>query len=108
MQLSYRIKISRLIFVEKDEFIYNEYMKKKTSSLAAFLGTSYAHVQHGIDLVIGWGFRKMKEQGIDSGHNKAKKPVSKVESTVRSALHFLGSAGDAYMKKYEELKKKTL
>jgi hypothetical protein len=82
-------------------------MKKKTSP-AEGLGYAYAHLQHGIDRVITWGFAKMKTIGTGKEKpNPNEKPwQKKTKHGGKKVLEFLGSFGEAYMDKYEELKQK--
>lgn len=75
---------------------------------AKTLGGLAAHLQHGIDKGVEFGFVKLKE----AGKKPAKKAAPKnkyVRGAVtggKSAVTFLGQLGEDYYKKYEELKKK--
>lgn len=83
-------------------------MSDQLKSFARLLGNSYAHVQHGIDKAIEWGFSKMEEQA-KAAPKKAKKPTGIAGNTAAFARGFfgvLGEAGGAYFRTYEELKRK--
>jgi len=79
------------------------------SNWANFLGSGLAHVQNGVDTVAELGFALLKKAG-----KKTEPPASQSGNTyLRTArkaagtsLMFLGSLGDAYYRKYEELKKR--
>ena len=76
--------------------------KTSSSSWARTIGGALANLQHGLDEVTEWGFKKMKQVG------KRKKSDPSTESTplraAKGALGFLGEAGDAFYKEYESLK----
>lgn len=78
--------------------VYTLHMKKEPS-LAETLGKSYAYVQHGIDRIIGWGFERMRD-----ADQPTKEPSGKIVGTGKKMISFIGRAGDAYYKKYDELK----
>jgi hypothetical protein len=81
-------------------------MKKDDPSMAETLGKGYAHVQHGIDKVIAWGFEKMKDVDAAKAPQKFENPhMEKAAKAGRSVLGFLGRAGESYFKTYEDLKK---
>jgi hypothetical protein len=83
-------------------------MGHQLNSLARLLGNAYAHVQHGIDRGIEWGFAKMEEQAKDVSkkRSEAKGVVANVAGFARGFFGVLGEAGSAYYRTYEELKKK--
>lgn len=82
-------------------------MSHQIKSVARLIGNSYAHVQHGVDVAIEWGFTKMKEQEKTATKSVAKTPAGKVEKVGRGILGVIGAAGDAYFRTYSELKRKT-
>lgn len=80
-------------------------MGHQLNSVARLLGNSYAHLQHGIDKAIEWGFSTMEKQAKSS---PKKKPTGVVGNAVGFAKGFfsvIGEAGSAYFRTYEELKK---
>ena len=84
-------------------------MGHQIDSIARLVGNSYAHVQHGIDKAIEWGFAKMEEQAKTAPPKKSKKPEGVAGNAAAFARGFfgvLGEAGSAYFRTYEELKKK--
>ena len=80
-------------------------MSKQADSVARVIGKGYAHVQHGMDRVVEWGFARLKEQG-DTQSDEAKTVSEKAASVGRGVLGFLGTLGDTYYKTYGDLKKK--
>lgn len=84
-------------------------MFHQLKSLARLLGNSYAHVQHGIDKGIEWGFATMEKQAKAAPKTKAIKPkgiVGNAGAFARGFFSVIGEAGTAYFRTYEELKKK--
>lgn len=84
-------------------------MGHQIDSLARLLGNAYAHVQHGIDVAIEWGFRKMEEQAKSAPKKGAKKPTGVAGNVAGFAKGFfsvLGEAGGAYFRTYSDLKKR--
>lgn len=84
-------------------------MGHQLNSLARLIGNSYAHVQHGIDKAIEWGFDTMEKQAKAAPAKKAKRPAGVAGNAAAFARGFfsvLGEAGTAYYRTYEELKKK--
>ncbi len=85
-------------------------MSDQLRSIARLLGNGYAHVQHGIDRSIEWGFTKMEEQAKVAPKKATQKPkgiTGNVAAFARGFVGVLGEAGGAYFKTYNELKKKT-
>lgn len=86
---------------------------KKTTTedptLAEVVGGGFAVLQHGIDKVVTWGFRKMKDvqQGTDPEKDIENPHLQKAAKLGRGLLGFVADAGQAYYKSYEELKKKS-
>ena len=78
----------------------------RPQSCSTILGYGLAHVQNTIDTVCDWGFQKMREAGNQPVAKKKseKKVVATAKRGVKSTLRFLGSAGEAYYDRYEELK----
>jgi len=72
------------------------------------VGFSLAHLQNTVDEVADWGFHKMHEAGAKPVKRKKseKKAVTNAKRAGRSVLRFLGTAGEAYFDKYEELKRR--
>ena len=69
------------------------------------IGKGLAHVQHGMDRLTEWGFRKMREASSVSQKVKhADSKTARVAAAGRALLGFLGRAGEAYYKTYEMLK----
>jgi hypothetical protein len=83
-------------------------MGHQLNSLARLIGNSYAHVQHGIDRAIEWGFATMEEQA-KTAPKKKKKPegvAGNAAAFARGFFSVVGEAGTAYFRTYENLKKK--
>lgn len=82
---------------------------KQPKGIADFLGSGYAHLQHGIDRLIGWGFSKMKESGTEEEkvHSFESPYLNAAARAGKGALRFVGNMGEAYFHTYEELKKKN-
>jgi len=83
-------------------------LKKDDPTLPGLIGQSFAILQHGLDRVVDWGFSKMKETGDmpDTEVKKIDNPyLRRAAAFGKSTLKFLGNAGDAYYRTYEELKK---
>ena len=83
---------------------------QKPQGMAALIGGSFAHLQHGIDRLTEWGFSKMRqippeEKSSKTGTLPIASP-SRLLRLGRGAVRFLGIAGEEYYKTYEELKKK--
>lgn len=82
--------------------------KNQLAGLGKVIGGGLAYVSHGIDRLTEWGFRKMKEAG-DAQDPKKIEPKNKYArgalKTGQTILGVLGSAGDAYYRTYEGLKK---
>jgi len=84
-------------------------MGHQIDSVARLLGNAYAHLQHGIDRGIEWGFSKMQEQAADAPRAKKQKPkgtLGNVFAFGKGFVGVIGEAGEAYYRTYEELKKK--
>ena len=69
--------------------------------MAETIGKGYAYIQHGIDRVIGWGFKKMRD--VESPEEK---PSGKIVHAGKKIVSFVGKAGDAYYETYDKLKNK--
>lgn len=80
-------------------------MTKRTNSgdMPELIGKGFAHVQHGLDKVIAWGFSQMRS----TGEQKPKANAGRASRFVRGALKTFGKMGDAYYRKYDDLKKKS-
>ena len=81
--------------------------KKKKTTWAHLLGFALAHVQHNIDRVCLVGFHKIREMGHASKKRKsdAKHPYKvRAKKAGKGMLRFLGSMGESYYERYEELK----
>ena len=86
---------------------------KKTSTedptLTEVVGGGFAVVQHGIDKVITWGFKKMKdaEQGTNPDADIENPHLRKAAKIGRGVMGFIADNGQAYYKSYEELKRSS-
>jgi hypothetical protein len=80
-------------------------MGHQLNSLARLLGNSYAHVQHGIDKAIEWGFATMEKQASAAPKKKPTGVAGNVLGFGKGFLSVIGEAGSAYFRTYEELKK---
>lgn len=84
-------------------------MSDQLRSIARLLGNGYAHLQHGIDRSIEWGFTKMEEQAKVAPKKAAQKPkgiTGNVAAFARGFVGVLGEAGSSYYRTYERLKRK--
>lgn len=83
-------------------------VRKKKTSRAHLLGHGLAHVQHSIDRVCLVGFHTMREMGHVSKKKSDGKHLYKehAKKAGKGMLRFLGSLGESYYEKYEELKGK--
>ncbi len=91
--------------------LYTFYMTKEQQEdpgLAEVLGKGYAHLQHGIDRVIAWGFSKMNDlEGEEPTEKEIMNPHLRTAANIgRKAVSFVCKAGNAYFKTYEDLKRK--
>lgn len=82
-------------------------MGHQLNSLARLLGNAYAHVQHGIDRGIEWGFATMEKQAKASPKKKPTGVAGNALGFAKGFFSVIGEAGTAYFKTYEELKKKA-
>jgi hypothetical protein len=83
-------------------------MGHQLNSVARLAGNTYAHVQHGIDKAIEWGFRTIERQAKSTPKKASKKPTGVAGNAAAFARGFfgmIGEAGSAYFRTYEELKK---
>ncbi len=83
-------------------------MMSEEASWGRRLGSGLAHVQHAVDNIFLWGFRKVRDLGAakDSPRLARDHPALRRAARVgKGLLSFLGEAGDAYYRKYAELKK---
>lgn len=71
--------------------------------MAEALGAGWAHVQHGMDRLIGWGFERMRQAGTATPQKQNRSRAARVG---RGILRFVGRAGDAYYRTYDALKQK--
>lgn len=81
-------------------------MGRQLTGIARLLGNTSAHIQHGIDRAIEWGFAKMKEQDAHRAKKTPTTPVGRAAQVGRGIIGLIGSAGDAYYSTYEQLKRK--
>jgi len=72
------------------------------------LGHGLAHLQHKIDKLIDLGFKRVGESAQSSVLNEKndRKPLNAVKGLTKSGLSFIGTLGQAYYERYEELKAK--
>lgn len=83
-------------------------MTKKDSPLARAVGSTLAHVQHGLDRVIAWGFDRM-QKAAEARKEPAKErtsAVGKLQRAGKTFLRFVGQAGKSYYRAYDDLKQK--
>lgn len=86
----------------------NAHKKTTTAKTASFIGESFALFQHTIDKTVEWGFDKLQGTA-NKPKPKQKTPTSFVDKAKLAGsgtISFIGSAGTAYYKKYEQLKQK--
>lgn len=69
--------------------------------VAEALGSAYARLQHGIDRVVGWGFRKLRDTDRPGAS-----PEGRLLKAGKGILGFIGRAGDAYYETYDRLKRR--
>ncbi|MDA1209233.1 MAG: hypothetical protein O2904_04360 [bacterium] len=75
-------------------------------TLASHIGCGLAHVQHTIDKSIEWGFHSLRK----AGESKLKKQKNEnkylfgLKKGGKHTLAFLGTLGDAFYEKYDDLK----
>ena len=69
-------------------------------------GSGLANVQHGMDKLVVFGFKTLKQAGKSPKKDKTKnKYIKHVKKAGRSTLSFFGTLGDSFYDEYEELKK---
>lgn len=79
----------------------------KKNSLARSVGQILAFGSHTVDRVIGWGFKSMRKASESKAPATPPKSVlGKAAQAGKGLLSFLGTAGEAYYERYDELKKK--
>lgn len=77
------------------------------SAVAKGVGNTLAHVQDLADLLIGWGFRTLRKVGETHEEKQQNRTVmSRLLHVGRRSLGFLGTLGQSYYDRYEELKRK--
>lgn len=81
--------------------------KPQSSGLADGLGSAFAYLQHGMDRVIGWGFARMRDVKIDQQQREKRGVLGRLLRMGKGSVKFLGDAGDAYYRKYEDLKRRA-
>ncbi len=86
--------------------------KKESSSeedikLSDLVGSTFAVVQHGIDLAVTAGIRSIKKAAETPSNAKRRtnKAISTAAKFAKGFIGFLAQAGDSYMQTYDELKK---
>ena len=73
---------------------------------ARTLGSGLAQVQHGMDKVVVFGFKTLKNAGKSPKKDKTRnKYLKNVKKAGRSTLSFFGTLGDSFYNEYEDLKK---
>lgn len=69
------------------------------------IGETLATVQHLADLVLDWGFRKLKKMGERPFPKRMKgRVLPHLRRTTLTAAHFVGAMGEAYYEWYGKLK----
>lgn len=72
------------------------------SKVPKIIGDGLAYVQHGVDVVLNWSFKKLKE-------TSKPKPTGDEHVAVKTAKKvggFFGDIGTEYYAKYEHLKRR--
>ena len=82
-------------------------MAKKDASWARVLGLGLAHLQHATDKALSWGFRQLRSAGKKAEKKEMNKYLRAAKRLGKGVLSFLGSAGETYYEKYEDLKRKS-
>jgi hypothetical protein len=76
-------------------------------SLASRVGRILAHVQHGVDVGVSWGLRKLREVGEAGPTAPPRGVAGSARELGRKALGFVGAVGDEYYRRYQELKTRS-
>ena len=82
--------------------------KKSGNFWADSIGHGLAYLQDGVDDVCKWGFAKMRSIGYSKMPKQKREEnrcVYGAKKLGRGTLGFLGNIGDAFYRKYTELKK---
>jgi len=78
-------------------------------SWAKTFGSTFAHLQHGLDKTAEWGFAKMKD--VSSAPQKKEETKNTYlrfsKKCARNTFMFFGQLGESFYSEYEELKKKN-
>jgi hypothetical protein len=83
-------------------------MASESSAWARLVGHGLAYVQDGIDDVLTWGFKRIRKVADEPAPPPPKDSNPYLQTAARAGrglLRFLGEAGDAYYRKYGELKR---
>ena len=80
-------------------------MSKNKTTTPQKIGRFFAYVQDGVDMLATYGFQKMKQVGNTRSTKKSQNTyLENAKNIGKKTLSFFGEIGDAYYKKYEELK----
>lgn len=79
---------------------------KNGQSVPRAIGQTLATLQHLADLVVDWGFKKLRRAGEYplSERKKGNKVLGTVGKSAQFVARFLGSVGESYFDWYEKLK----
>lgn len=74
---------------------------------AKTLGSAFAHVQHGLDKGVEWGFSQLNNASEPPKviNVEEKKYVRTAKNIVRGTASFFGHLGKKYYEEYEDLKR---
>jgi len=81
--------------------------RDKGNFWANCIGHCLAHLQNGVDDICEWGFEKMRSVGdmpAPTGKKHENKYVHNVKKLTKGVLFFIGTVGNSFYDKYEELK----
>lgn len=82
--------------------------KKPYKGWAHIIGGGIAHLQHTVDRAVTWGFARLRSVDKPEKIVEANDPhpwFTKSKRFAKATVGFIGETGDAFYKKYEELKK---
>ena len=76
-------------------------------TLSDLVGSSFALVQHGIDLAVGAGLKSLRKsaESPKKKNRSSNRIVRTASGFARGMIGFVARAGDTYMQTYDNLKK---
>ena len=83
--------------------------QQKKKSVARSLGKGLAYVQDTLDVIVGWGFKKLKTTRFREDDDEDRLDASKAQRAKHAAnkvLRFFGDFGDSFYTEYEIMKQK--